>query len=377
MEDASPQTRGFSLKDQLFNAGSVGQLADQLAAARAHFPREAFIAECLARFPDLELKARIDWMGEVLARHLPQDFPTALAHIRDALPTPLDPNKGDNDFGSFITSAYGAYVVLRGRAHFDLAMAGLCDITQRFSMEYALRTFIKDNPARAFGFLTDWATHPHYHVRRLVSEGTRPLLPWATRLGLPADWALPLLDRLHADGTRFVTRSVSNHLNDIAKSHPELVVERLSAWRQESRQGASELAWMARHGMRTLVKQGHQGALESLGFAQGAEVVAQISLPERVVIGEVLSFEAAIEVAQGMDLVVDYALHFVKANGRTSRKVFKLKTLSATAATRVVLRKAHRLLAEATTYRLYPGVVKLDLMVNGQVVTSGEFDLVP
>ena len=74
-----------------------------------------------------------------------------------------------------------------------------------------------------------WTGHDSYHVRRLVSEGTRPRLPWG--IGLTSDPArpLPLLDRLYGDRARFVTRSVANHLNDIGKKTPDAVIDRLTA----------------------------------------------------------------------------------------------------------------------------------------------------
>jgi 3-methyladenine DNA glycosylase AlkC len=60
-------------------------------------------------------------------------------------------------------------------------------------------------------------------VRRLVSEGSRPRLPWGLQLkALVADPSptLPLLRALQDDPSEYVRRSVANHLNDIAKDHP-------------------------------------------------------------------------------------------------------------------------------------------------------------
>ena len=87
----------------------------------------------------------------------------------------------------------------------------------RFSMEFSIRAFLNKYALETMQRVWSWATHENYHVRRLASEGTRPRLPWGYNVGLTTDDTLLILDMLYADQTRFVTRSVANHLNDIAK----------------------------------------------------------------------------------------------------------------------------------------------------------------
>jgi len=91
-------------------------------------------------------------------------------------------------------------------------------------------------------------------------------LPWSGRVSLTNDDTLPLLTILHADATRYVTRSVANHLNDIAKKEPVVVVDTLRAWQKLRKQETRELAWMTNHALRTLIKQGHHGALALLQY---------------------------------------------------------------------------------------------------------------
>ncbi len=78
--------------------------------------------------------------------------------------------------------------------------------------------------------VTEWTADPDPRVRRLVSEGTRPRLPWAGRLRLPVEPVLAILSRLRADPAKTVRRSVANHLNDLAKDHDAQVVDPLSTW---------------------------------------------------------------------------------------------------------------------------------------------------
>ncbi|MEM7441510.1 MAG: hypothetical protein AAF393_18145, partial [Pseudomonadota bacterium] len=199
----------FSLKDQLFNAQTVEWLANQF---RASLDPAAFKAEVMERMLDLELKQRVAWIAEVLARHLPQDFPAAADAIEAALPPALDPTKTDDDFGDFILAPLGDYVATHGldEANVSRALTALHQITQRFSMEFAIRFFLRDWPEETGKTLEVWAQDTNYHVRRLASEGTRPRLPWAPRVKVDEGLRDRLLDQLHADPTRYVTRSVAN-----------------------------------------------------------------------------------------------------------------------------------------------------------------------
>lgn len=112
------------------------------------------------------------------------------------------------------------YVGLCGHDHFDLSMMLLKEMTKRFSSEFAIRFFLLKSPTQTLSVLKTWATDPNHHVRRLVSEGTRPRLPWAMQL--PAFIKDPspvinLLEMLKNDNEQYVRRSVANNLNDIAK----------------------------------------------------------------------------------------------------------------------------------------------------------------
>ena len=73
---------------------------------------------------------------------------------------------------------------------------------------------------------------PIHHVRRLISEETRPFLPWATRLPIFIKDPAPVLLLLEApkDDKEYVRRSVANSLNDIAKDHPDIVAQIAEQW---------------------------------------------------------------------------------------------------------------------------------------------------
>lgn len=371
---------GFSLKDQLFNRDKVSYLAGLFAVQDRSFDRRRFVDRVMRRLDELELKQRIVLIAESLIEHLPKDFSDAAALIVRSLPPPLDESKSDDDFGDFIFAPLGEFVARQGMSaeHFELSLQTLKEITKRFSMEYAVRDFIRGYPTETLAELACWTADPNYHVRRLVSEGTRPLLPWSGRIGLPVETTLPLLDSLHADPTRFVTRSVANHLNDIAKTHPELVVRTLRGWHRQARQDQEELMWMTRHALRTLIKRGDADALKLLGFRTDPKLnFGELRIAKtRLVAGETLEFSFEITALRDEALVVDYTIDFPKASGKRSSKVFKAASFDLKKGQSQVVTKKHKLLAQATTYRLYAGEHFLSIQVNGQSVGRLPFTVV-
>ncbi|WP_375691328.1 hypothetical protein [Pseudooceanicola sp. LIPI14-2-Ac024] len=367
----------FSLKDQLFNPVKVAGLGREIAGAWDGFDAGAFEARVCERFPELELKARIAWIAEVLDEMLPDDFDRAAGIIAAALPPPLDPALTDDDFGQFIHAPYGDFIVRRGlEDHRDAALDLIGEVTQRFSMEYAIRPFINRWPDETFARLDTWAGHGNYHVRRLVSEGSRPKLPWGIGLSTDPLRALPLLDRLHRDGTRYVTRSVANHLNDITKIAPGAALERLVAWR-DAAPGDAEVAWIAGHALRGQVKAGDRAAMAFLGFDPDAavEVALEVLTPE-VAIGESLRFAVTLTAGADVPVLVDWLVEFPEGTGRRGPKVFKLKQAVARAGTPLRLEKAQRMKGDATTFKLAPGMHGLAVQVNGTIRARGTFTLV-
>lgn len=376
---AKQKSTNFSLKDHLFNAERVDFLARQFSAAVPGFDEAGFIRAVMQRLNELELKQRIVHIAETLEKFLADDFTVAVKQILAALPPELDPTKTDDDFGDFIIAPLGEFVARRGMAakHVAISLKALQELTKRFSMEDAVRRFINAHPEKTLAALKKWSNDRNYHVRRLVSEGTRPRLPWSGRLSIQHTVPLPLLDQLHADATRYVTRSVANHLNDIAKLDPALVLSTLQRWRKQGKQRPEELAWICRHALRTLIKQGHIETLEFLGLRTNPKVsVTEIELKQSTIAaGETLEFTIEITAHRDESLVIDYVIDFVKANGRSSSKVFKAKKLSLKRGECVTITKRHPLKANATTYRLFPGTHHLTIQINGAAAVGTAFEI--
>ncbi len=371
--------KGFSLKDELFNERKVAALGKRFSDAYTVFDDVQFTQTVMKTLLQLELKERIGCITDALREQMPEDFEEASMVLVDVLPEPLDPTKTDNDFGDFIYAPLGEYVARYGCTvrHIRTALATLREITMRFSMEDAIRAFLNAYPKETLATMKQWASDDHYHVRRLVSEGTRPLLPWSGRIGIAQADTIPLLDTLYRDKTRYVTRSVANHLNDIAKEKPELVTQTLKRWRREAKQEEKEMDWITRHALRTLIKQGNTDALQLLGYSPDPHIaVSGIAINrDSVRIGQVIEFSFTITVYRDESLMIDYAVDFMKAGGKRAEKVYKIKKLHLRKGDTVTLMKKHRFPADATTLTLYPGTHAIVLQINGTRHDSVDFEL--
>lgn len=346
----------------------VAQMAARLAAAGPGFDAAAFERLALDGLDALELKARTLQLCAALEATLPEDFGAAADRLDAAM-------AGDDGLQSWALWPVGEYVARRGLGQPERALATLHRLTRRFTAEFAIRPFIVEHPALVYETLARWAEDPDEHVRRLVSEGTRPRLPWGLRLAaLVADPSpsLPLLRRLQDDPSEFVRRSVANHLNDIAKDHPEIVID----WVREHLPGATrERRALLRHASRTLVKKGDAAMLALWGEDFVGDAVLELA-PPRLAVGEtlVLSLTLASRAAVAQHLVVDYLVHHVKADGRRTPKVFKGWQLELPAGATLALAKRHSM-KPVTTRRYFAGAHRVDIQVNGRVVAGAEFEL--
>ena len=341
----------------------VTALAAEMASAWPDFPSERFVAQATAGLEDLELLARVSHVARALGNCLPEPFAAGAVVLDRAL--------ASETLTGWITLACNEYVATHGIDEPDVALPLLARLTGRFSCEGAVRPFIERHPEVTFGYLWRWIEDDDEHVRRLVSEGTRPRLPWAPQLrSLRADPrpAIALLDRLVGDESEYVRRSVANHLNDIAKDHPGLAVETARRWQV---QGADRVV---RHGMRSLLKQGDPAALALLGYDPDAPVTLQALTvtPGRVDVGGTVEIDFTL-VAGGapVQAMVDYRIHHAGARGTRSAKVFKLVTRALEPGTpeRITRRHAFK---EVSVRRIHPGPHLVEIQVNGRVLGGVE-----
>ena len=360
----------FSLKDELFNRRKVEQLAKEIEAVYPEFATKAFIKAVLKDFPEQELMERVRGILDRLREFLPSAYSDALPIILAAQPPVLDEGKTDNDFGDFIYAPYSYFVATYGctEKHVARSLAALRELTKRFSAEGALRDFLNAFPKETLEAVEKWSKDTNYHVRRLASEGTRPNLPWAKKITVPPKKLAPILDRLHADRTRYVVRSVANHLNDVTKVDKSLALRLLRKWNKEKRQSARELSYLTNHALRSLVRAGDSDALRLIGFDTGHLRVSAFTLGSKSIrVGESVPFSFTLTSTshKEQNVMADYIIHFNKASGKLAPKTYKLSKLVLRPNESVHLEKNHTLRLMSTR-TLYPGKHVLELQINGR-----------
>jgi len=358
-----------------FDRAAGRQLAAQVAGAMPGFDERGFVADAARGLGKLEFAGRVQQFSDALARHLPDDVPRALDVLTRSLPAEL-PNC-DSVTDGWLQWPVGQFIADHGVDYFDESMEAMIELTKRFSSEFAVRPFVERRPRETFARLLELTGHESPHVRRWCSEGTRPRLPWGVKLrDLVADpgpiW--PILERLKDDDELYVRRSVANNLNDIAKDHAKPVIERCRRWAKGAGDGRN---WIIKQGLRSLIKDGDPGALAVIGFGPPKKLTASlVCKPKKTAIGGGVELLAELSSggARAQSLLVDYAVHYVRKGGKSSRKVFKWTTVELPGGEGRSIAKKHAM--KPTSIRaLYPGVHRVELQVNGVAVAETSFRL--
>lgn len=348
----------------------VDELARRFADVDERFDVDGFTASTAPRLDGLELKARI----ELIARHLR----AALGDDDEAvIASTVAVARAEPPVEGWAAWPLATVIELFGLDHPDVSLAAMEHVTKRMSCEFAVRPFLRDHFDVTYAQLEAFTEHEDESVRRLPSEGTRPRLPWGMKVQRLVDEPAPgvaLLQRLRHDPSETVRRSVANHLNDVAKDHPVLVVDTVAGWLDEPDTDRS----MVSHALRTLVKRGDPAALSALGFTTDASVVVDefevtppvVAMGDHVVLNAVISSTA--ETTQR--LVVDFVIHHVNASGETSPKVFKWTTIELEPGEVRSLSK-HRLIQHASTRTYRAGTHTVELQIAGRVVAASSFDI--
>lgn len=365
------------LKNQ-FGIEIPEKIARMIVPVHRTFDRQQFIADCMQDYDDLSLTHRARHIANKMANHLPSDFVESSQILIQSLGPKLD-NTEMFGLGPFLYLPFVYYASEYGLEHYDQAMELQYQLTQRFTAEFSIRAFILRYPEQCLQKLRIWTTDPSPHVRRLVSEGTRPRLPWAPVLRPfvenPAP-ILPLLEQLKDDADLYVRRSVANNLNDIAKDHPHIVNDLMGEWVIHA---DANRMWLIKHALRTLIKKGNPKSLTILGYSEPVEIrlECQKVTPTTAKIGGkvTLSFELVNQSTRSQKLVVDCQVHFIKANGQANPKVFKVRNIELAPCTRQVICKTIGL-QQLTTRTHYTGEHKVTLMVNGRHYPTMSFMLI-
>ena len=366
----------------VFHPQGIGCLADLLARHHPGFGKKPFVADATRDLEHLELKQRSGQIYRALCRYLPSDFASAASLIRAILHPRCDGNatgQGTTPEGvqGWMIMPLAEYAGREGAADVAVALELLRELTMRFTSEFGIRHLWLSHPQQVMTTVSTWVHDDNEHVRRLVSEGSRPRLPWGMQLpdfiaNPQATWHL--LEALRDDPSPYVRKSVANHLNDNARDHPQRVMELARKWH---RGAPLERQRLLRHALRNLLKQGHPQALSLYQLDPPRLRAVRLNiLTPKVKRGAELEFDFHMrsDADSEQKLRLDLVLHYQKANGTLAPKVYRWKDLSLKPGELHEATRRHSF-RPITTRVYHPGLHRVEIKVNGQVIASADFHL--
>lgn len=358
----------------IYNPHFFEQLTASIKAVIPTFNPQYFLNQVFDRhWESKELKQRVRHIAESLNEHLPGNFKQQASLILKII-TQL---KKEGKKGGFEYMIFPDWIEVHGLQHLETSLKTMEKVTEFISCEFAIRPFLLKYPDEVINRMTALSQHPHPHVRRFSSEGCRPRLPWGQAIpSLKKDPSpvLPILENLKNDPSLFVRKSVANHLNDISKDHPDIVINLVKKWKGIS----AETDWIIRHACRGLLKKAHTEAYALFDLKNGAHCrVEQFSLQQkRIPIGGKLmfSFQLVNTAKKETPLRLEYMVYYRKAGGQSSGKIFQL-TEKKFQPGQVYTFKKQQSFQDFTTRKHYPGKHKISLLVNGKEMVHEEFML--
>ena len=349
----------------------LGKVALDIQSVYSPFLVDEFLKSTMDKtWDDLELKDRVYRISINLGKYLPADYSAAISIIDQVVMNYGSWLDGVGWFFPIFVEVYG-----QDEMNWDISIAALERYTPYSSSEIAVRSFIIKHEERMMAQMVAWSKHENELIRRLACEGCRPALPWATALtSFKKDPTpiLPILEQLKTDPSQHVRKSVANNLNDISKTHPDLVVKLARDW-----YGKNEYTdWIVKHGCRTLLKKGNRDVLAIFGLHDVASVdVTGFALgAASVLLGGDITFSFAISAKEVTKARLEYGIDYVKFNGKRSRKIFKISEVSLKENEKKSYVRKHSF-ADLSTRKHYPGTHSVTLIVNGVEQGKLDFDL--
>ncbi|TGL87517.1 DNA alkylation repair protein [Leptospira congkakensis] len=323
---------------------------------------------------EMELKQRIDRLSDVLIQNWKGPIASIYPNLINLIHTLR--GQGISDF-NFPYIFLNDIVTKSGLDDFESSMKALEKITVFSSAEFAIRFFYKEHFHKTVKQMQKWAKHKDPFVRRLASEGSRPMLPWG--IGIPEikqnpEIHLSILEILWNDENEIVRRSVANHLNDISKLNPDLVLKFC-----ENRFGESpELDKNLKHALRTLLKKGNKKALSFFSYNtkwKPAKVSLTL-LKKEIKVGNSLEFELSLSQTpkDKTKVRIEYKIGFLLSNGSYGYKVFQLGEKMLLPKDKIKIIKRHSF-APITTRVYYPGTQTISILLNGNEYKLEKFEL--
>lgn len=320
-----------------------------------------------------ELKQRYHHLARCLRVQLAKDYPQTIDElilIADHL------RVKKMDIVGFEHIFIPTVIELYGGAYLLDSVRGMAQITKLVSCEFAVRQFFVSDREQMLSIAMEWSDHPNQHVRRLASEGSRPALPWGKALEefkREPQQLLPLLTNLKNDPSLYVRKSVANHLNDISKTHPELVIQTAKQWLGTS----AESDWIMKHACRTLLKAGNPAIMSVFGYENPVYLrLSKFHYSGEVTLGAELFF--GFEVTNCSEhthkLRLEYSIAFLRKNGQYNEKVFMIRDHDIAPHQTISIDKKYSF-RPISTRVYYPGVHYLSIKANGIEWVKKPFEL--
>ena len=353
------------LKDILIPDDQVKKLAQEIHSVYPELNQGKFIGEVLdPEWKNRELKQKMRHITVCLKNHLPAGYQDAIKILETIAP----------QFNGFVALSFSDFAECYGLNEWEISMNALARFTSSCSSEFAVRPFLDINPERAMHYFYKWADDKDVHIRRLASEGCRPRLPWGMALQKfknDPKLILPILEKLKTDPEEYVRRSVANNLNDISKDHPELVLELCENWKGQS----PEIDRIVKHACRTMLKSGNVRALMIFGFANPEQISVSEFLTDQQTLkisGSIgFSFQLNNHSEQTQTIRLEYRIHYMKSNGKTSAKIFQIREAAYEHGKHHISKK--QALTDFTTRKHYPGEHHIEIVVNGETKAITKF----
>ncbi|CAN5805573.1 DNA alkylation repair protein [soil metagenome] len=355
-----------------FDRELVGATRIRIAAVEPRFDAARFESLALENLETREMMARVGQIADALHSTLPTPVSEALVALVKALPKPgLEGGRENGPGQGYLLWPWGEFIARYGLDDVDASFAAMLELTRRFTSEFAVRPFLARDPEGILHRLAPLVRHPEPSVRRWVSEGTRTRLPWRRRippLEAPehVSLRLELLAALRRDPSRYVQRSVANHLQDLLRDDRDVAFGVLVRW---AREGAEPTDWIVKHAARGLLRAGDAEALALFGFrTEGLEVeVVEFSASaERACVGDVISLALHLRNtgAEEARLRLDYLMEHPGAAERPRRKVFRISDLPLGPGEEIRRRVTHAFVHRSIRV-VRPGLHRFTLQVNG------------
>ncbi|QLI76335.1 DNA alkylation repair protein [Bacillus pumilus] len=350
----------------VYNELFIQELAEKLAQASSGFDAERFKRLVFQEdWQQLELKGRMRRVTESMHACLPQNYEKTIEVLRQAAP----------HFSGLSALVFPDYVETYGLANWDISIKALEFFTPFSTSEFAVRPFLIQDQDKMLAQMLVWSQDQDEHLRRLASEGCRPRLPWG--LSVPSlkknpSVTLPILENLKADPSRYVQKSVANHLNDISAIQPDLMKQTVQSWYGTNK----HTNWIVKHASRTLLKKGDPAIMALFGYGDDPSVqVTDLKIVQDPIrIAEKMTFHFTLQADKPLKLRVEYAIDYVKARGTRNQKVFKITEFETDATLHREFVRSQSF-QNMTTRKHYEGTHTLTIIINGIPKASVDFEV--